>query len=157
MTTNDTKNTVASVTYSSVCRKKSNSFRVNTDTDTDSWSSPSSPVKHLNNPASPGTASAFRPMSRQPPIPNSEDVPVSSPTSQLAAPGNSRQVIVLSLNKHAAFLNWVALSSHHLDVSRTVSCMRPHCTPLMQVRLVLMASMKSTSYALICRADKLGA
>ncbi|CAK0780738.1 hypothetical protein CVIRNUC_005158 [Coccomyxa viridis] len=71
--------------------KKSNSFRVNTDTDTDKWSSPSSPVEHLDNPASPGTASAFRPMSRQLPAPNSEEVSVASPTSQLAAQGDSRQ------------------------------------------------------------------
>ena len=79
-------------------RKKSNSFRVNTDTDTDNWSSPSSPVEHLDNPASPGTASAFRPMSRQPPTPNFEEVSVASPTSQLSAQGDSRQVRLLSLN-----------------------------------------------------------
>ena len=86
-------------------RKKSNSFRVNTDTDTDNWSSPSSPVEHLDNPASPGTASAFRPMSRQLPTPNFEEAPVASPTSQSAAQRDSRQVRLLSLNKHPASTN----------------------------------------------------
>ena len=97
-------------------RKKSNSFRVNTDTDTDNWSSPSSPVEHLDNPASPGTASAFRPMSRQLPAPNSGDVSVASPTSQLAVQGNSRQVRLLLLDKHTATTDLVTRPSQHLKV-----------------------------------------
>ena len=92
---------------SPVHRKKSNSFRVNTDTDTDNWSSPSSPVEHLDNPASPGTASAFRHMSRQLPASNFEEVSVASPTSQFAAQGDSRQARLLSLSKHSASTNLV--------------------------------------------------
>lgn len=105
-------------------RKKSNSFRVNTDTDTDKWSSPSSPVEHLDNPASPGTASAFRPMSRQLPAPNSEEVSVASPTSQLAAQGDSRQVGLLSLSKHSASTNPDNLVKPSPENSRECS----HCT-----------------------------